>query len=197
MRSGDDRWHVWTPNVLSPAYSLPWLPLCKWCVVMRLPWEFVPCVLVAQSCLTFCDPRDCSPPGSTIHEILQARILEGLPFPPTGHLLTQGSNPGLLHCRQTLPSEAPLATCGCWSFSPWPGCLSAPHFPHSLQGSQLQAQCLMVNDPVVNHSLLAGWHPRSSCLARTCTKSCWPPHHVQGQAPSHLFHCLERDVEEH
>ena len=31
---------------------------------------------VAQSCLTLCDPMDCSLPGSSIHEILQARILE-------------------------------------------------------------------------------------------------------------------------
>ena len=33
-------------------------------------------VLVAQSCLTFWNPMDCSPPGSPVHEILQARILE-------------------------------------------------------------------------------------------------------------------------
>ena len=32
--------------------------------------------LVAQSCLTLCDPMDCSPPGSSFHGILQARILE-------------------------------------------------------------------------------------------------------------------------
>ena len=31
---------------------------------------------VAQSCLTLCDPMDCSLPGSSVHEILQARILE-------------------------------------------------------------------------------------------------------------------------
>ena len=31
---------------------------------------------VAQSCLTLCDPVDCSPPGSSVHGILQARILE-------------------------------------------------------------------------------------------------------------------------
>jgi len=31
---------------------------------------------VAQSCPTLCDPMDCSPPGSTAHGILQARILE-------------------------------------------------------------------------------------------------------------------------
>ena len=28
-----------------------------------------------QSCPTLCNPMDCSPPGSSIHEILQARIL--------------------------------------------------------------------------------------------------------------------------
>ena len=33
-------------------------------------------VLVAQSCLTLCDPLDCSLPGSFVHGILQARILE-------------------------------------------------------------------------------------------------------------------------
>ena len=33
-------------------------------------------VLFAQSCLTFCNPMNCSPPGSSVHEILQARILE-------------------------------------------------------------------------------------------------------------------------
>ena len=33
-------------------------------------------VLVAQLCLTLCDPMDCSPPGSSVHGILQARILE-------------------------------------------------------------------------------------------------------------------------
>ena len=31
---------------------------------------------VAQSCLTFCDPMDCSPPGSSVHGILQARVVE-------------------------------------------------------------------------------------------------------------------------
>ena len=31
---------------------------------------------VAQSCLTLSDPMDCSLPGSTVHGILQARVLE-------------------------------------------------------------------------------------------------------------------------
>ena len=36
-------------------------------------------VLVTQSCLTLCNPMDCSPPGSSVHEILQARMLEWVP----------------------------------------------------------------------------------------------------------------------
>ena len=33
-------------------------------------------VLVAQSCPALCDPMDCNPPGSSVHGILQARLLE-------------------------------------------------------------------------------------------------------------------------
>ena len=34
-------------------------------------------------CLTLCDPMDCSPPGSSVQGIIQARILERVPcFPP-------------------------------------------------------------------------------------------------------------------
>ena len=34
------------------------------------------CCLVAKLCLTLCDPMDCSPPGSSVHGMSQARILE-------------------------------------------------------------------------------------------------------------------------
>ena len=62
----------------------------------------VPC-LVAQSCLPLCKPTDCSPPGSSIHGILQARILEWVAMPSCRGLFpTQGSNPGLPHCRWIL-----------------------------------------------------------------------------------------------
>ena len=37
--------------------------------------------LVAQLCLTICDLMDCSPPGSSIHRILQVRILEWVVIP--------------------------------------------------------------------------------------------------------------------
>ena len=49
-----------------------------------------------------CDPVDGSPPGSSVHGILQARILEWVAISfSRGIFPTQGSNPGLPHCRQT------------------------------------------------------------------------------------------------
>ena len=38
-------------------------------------------VLVTQSSQTLCDPMDCSLPGSTVHGVLQARILEWVAVP--------------------------------------------------------------------------------------------------------------------
>ena len=38
-------------------------------------------VLVTQSCPTLCDPINCIPPGSSVHGILQARILEWIVIP--------------------------------------------------------------------------------------------------------------------
>ena len=56
------------------------------------------CCLVAKSCLTLWDPMDCSLPGSSVHGISQARILEwGCLFLLQGIFLTQGSNPCILH----------------------------------------------------------------------------------------------------
>ena len=44
-------------------------------------FTFLPCVLVAQLCLSLSDPKNCSPPGSSVHGILQARILEQAAIP--------------------------------------------------------------------------------------------------------------------
>ena len=59
--------------------------------------------LVAQSCPTLCYPLDYSPPGSSVHGDFSGKstgvgchaLLQGV-FP------TQGSNPGLPHCRWVL-----------------------------------------------------------------------------------------------
>ena len=51
-----------------------------------------------QLCPTLCDPMDCSPPGSFVHGILQARIPEWIcHFLLQAIFLTQASNPHLLH----------------------------------------------------------------------------------------------------
>ena len=39
-----------------------------------------------QPRLTLCDPRDCNPPGSSVHGTSQVRILEWVTFPPRGDL---------------------------------------------------------------------------------------------------------------
>ena len=49
---------------------------------------------VAQSCPTLCNPVDCSPPGSSVCGILQARILEWVPFPSPGDLSNPAIKPG-------------------------------------------------------------------------------------------------------
>ena len=43
-----------------------------------------------QSCPVLCNPMNCSLPGSSVHGILQARVLEWLPCPPLGDLSDLG-----------------------------------------------------------------------------------------------------------
>ena len=47
---------------------------------------------VNRSCPTLRQPVDCSPPGSSVHGISQARILQWLPFPPPGGLPHPGKD---------------------------------------------------------------------------------------------------------
>ena len=53
--------------------------LCYICETNLALWiKYYCCCLIANFCLTLCDPMDCSPPGSSVHGISQARILEWL-----------------------------------------------------------------------------------------------------------------------
>ena len=68
---------------------------------MHVLWD--PCITVhcaksLQSCLTLCNPMDCSPPGSSVHGILQAKLLEGIAIPPPGDLPDLGIKPASLTC---------------------------------------------------------------------------------------------------
>ena len=66
------------------------------------------CVLAAQSCLILGDSMNCSPPGSTVHRIFQARILEWIAMP-----FSRESSPSRIKSRSaalqtdSLPSEPP------------------------------------------------------------------------------------------
>ena len=62
------------PGILQ-ARTLEWVAISfsnawKWKLKVKIERE------VAQSCLTLSDPMDCSPPGSSVHGIFQARVLE-------------------------------------------------------------------------------------------------------------------------
>ena len=64
-------------------------------------------VLVSQSCLTLYDSMDCSPPGSSVHGILQAGILEWSGYSP-GDLPNPGVKPWSSALQvDSLPSEPP------------------------------------------------------------------------------------------
>ena len=63
------------------VYSVPQTLMYKILVV---------CLSVAQSCLILCDPMDCSSPGFSVHEILQARILKWVDILSPGNLPDPG-----------------------------------------------------------------------------------------------------------
>ena len=59
--------------------------------------------LVTQSCPTLCDPMDCSSPSSSVHgDSPDKNTRVGCHVLCLGIFPTQGSNPGLPHCRQIL-----------------------------------------------------------------------------------------------
>ena len=64
--------------VRSPKFQGPWSPLL--CSLSHFTF-CVLCGLNCSFCLTLCDPMDCSPPGSFVHGILQARILKWVAMP--------------------------------------------------------------------------------------------------------------------
>ena len=60
------------------------------------------CVKSLQSFQTLCNHMDCSSPVSSVREIFQARLRDGLPRPPSGDL----PNPGIKPVSFTSPALA-------------------------------------------------------------------------------------------
>ena len=123
---------------MSPGYYFLSV-LTKWAERLLIPplinnaWS----AQVTLSCLTLCDPLDGSPAGSSVHGILQARILEWAAMPPPGDL----PNPGikllhLLHWQMgsllLVPPGKPLRPFSSltrdWTFPPCFGRWSVSHW---------------------------------------------------------------------
>ena len=78
---------------------------------------------VAQSCLTLCDPMNCSQPGPSFHGILQERLLEQVAISDSSWISHQGSN--ILFCISctgrhilyTMLSAKPLKCLQWWLYN--------------------------------------------------------------------------------
>ena len=130
------------------------------------------CCLVTKSCPTVCDPMDCSLPGSSIHGILQARILEWVAtafsrgqriIPFSGDFPHPGVKPGFpMWQTDSLPSEPP-------------GKLLSFPLPHFLPSSYRAP-----TTPRLSHAGGVFWGCRgpssSDCVAPHCPLPCPSPH---------------------
>ena len=85
---GDKSWELvglWINLFSNPEILLKdtWWPIMHACMGAKL----------LQFCLTLCNPRDCGPPGSSVHGTLQAEILEWVATPSSGDLPNLGIQP--------------------------------------------------------------------------------------------------------
>ena len=100
----------------------------------ELNWIFHIVCSVAQSYLTLSNSVDCNQPGSSIHGIFQARILEWLPFRPPEYLPNPGIKP----------------------MSPETSALQADSFPLSHLENQCTITCVYTHYILI-HSSVDGW----------------------------------------
>ena len=100
---------------------------------------------VAQSCPTLSNPMDCSPPVSSIHEILQARVLAWASIstrPHSKESTSKAGDAGDIRDSGSIPG---------WGRSPGGGC-----------GNSLQYSCLEISKdrgawPAIVHGITKGW----------------------------------------
>ena len=73
---------------------------------------------VAQSCQTLSDPMDCSLPGSSVHGIFRATVLEwgAIAFSNNESQLTSGSLGSKAHCHHSSITWPPQGLCICCSY---------------------------------------------------------------------------------
>ena len=125
--------------------------------------------LLAQSCLTLCNPVDRSPPGSSVHGILQARILEWVAMPFSRESSQhRDRTPGFLHCRQVLttkPPTAPITT----------------HFLPSLASASSFPQVVVIkqNFILISISESASWGTQLTTISKGFSGLVFIPSHFQ------------------
>ena len=70
----------------------------------KQPLEAEVLLFVCESCPNLCNPMDCSPPGSSVHGIFQARILKWVAISPSRDHPNSGIDP-----------ESPVSLAAWWS----------------------------------------------------------------------------------
>ena len=94
--SGTYFFHLWKENHQTMKAKLS-------DIIMEINnYWMLACVLVAQSCLTLCDPLNCSPKAPLVMGFSRQEYWSGRHSLLQGIFPTLGSNPGVLHCRQIL-----------------------------------------------------------------------------------------------
>ena len=145
-----------------------------------------------QSCPTLCDPVDCSQPGSFVHGILQARILECLPCPFPGDLPNPGKrhNPSLLCLLHWQVGSLPLAPPGKPSRSNrgngrgraiQPVCISSLGLYPLAPASSFAASTLKLGVP---GALKPGLYPEYSPLVSFSLRPLWTPWRTLAPSPA-------------
>ena len=94
------KWYLLPPNSFGtpPSNYMSCFSICQqaigdiWLANLSLFYKALcVCAKLFQSCPTVCDPRNYRLPGSSVHWILQARILEWVACPPPGDLYDWGT----------------------------------------------------------------------------------------------------------
>ena len=102
------QFHIFSALICYPCHACFITPILPPSQVLRkgdqCPWEAIALITHAkllQSCQTLSESMDCSPPGSSVHGILQARTLERIAMSSS-----KGSSPGIKQTSLTSPELA-------------------------------------------------------------------------------------------
>ena len=110
-------------------------------------------VLAVQLCPTLCNSMDCSSPGSSVHGILQARILEWVSIPFSGDLSNTEIEPGSPLQADSLPTEPLGSAEGWWASSELKNACSSSS---GVERERETQACLPIKGIQISLSAIAG-----------------------------------------